>query len=206
ILFILPTNGAQGFVLLMSIFLGTQLPLTSLQILWVNMVVAITLSFALAFEPLEPSTMKRAPRPKKTPLLSRYYIFRILLVSLIIGGGTLMYNLYMNTGDYSVEYVRTMTLNTIVIAQMFHLFNVRVETEPALNRSFFENPIAFYVSGALIVLQLFITYVPFMNTAFGTTPIAASDWIIPFVFGLVVFFIIELETLISRTVMKRRQS
>lgn len=206
ILFILPTNGAQGFVLLMSIFLGTQLPLTSLQILWVNMVVAITLSFALAFEPLEPSTMKRAPRPKKTPLLSRYYIFRILLVSLIIGGGTLMYNLYMNTGDYSVEYVHTMTLNTIVIAQMFHLFNVRVETEPALNRSFFENPIAFYVSGALIVLQLFITYVPFMNTAFGTTPIAASDWIIPFVFGLVVFFIIELEKLISRTVMKRRQS
>ncbi|WP_024370843.1 cation-transporting P-type ATPase [Exiguobacterium sp. ZOR0005] len=206
ILFILPTNGAQGFVLLMSIFLGTQLPLTALQILWVNMVVAITLSFAIAFEPLEPSTMKRAPRPKKTPLLSRYYIFRILLVSLIIGGGTLMYNLYMNAGDYSVEYIHTMTLNTIVIAQMFHLFNVRVETEPALNRSFFENPIAFYVSGALIVLQLFITYVPFMNTAFGTTPIAASDWIIPFVFGLVVFFIIELEKLISRNVIKRRQS
>lgn len=206
ILFILPTNGAQGFVLLMSIFLGTQLPLTALQILWVNMVVAITLSFAIAFEPLEPSTMQRAPRPKKTPLLSRYYIFRILLVSLLIGGGTLVYNLYMNSGDYSVEYIHTMTLNTIVIAQMFHLFNVRVETEPALNRSFFENPIAFYVSGALIVLQLFITYVPFMNTAFGTTPIAASDWIIPFVFGLVVFFIIELEKLISRTVMKRRQS
>ncbi|WP_214844699.1 cation-transporting P-type ATPase [Exiguobacterium sp. s150] len=204
ILFILPTNGAQGFVLLMSIFLGTQLPLTALQILWVNMVVAITLSFAIAFEPLEPSTMKRAPRPKKTPLLSRYYIFRILLVSLIIGGGTLVYNLYMNAGDYSVEYIHTMTLNTIVIAQMFHLFNVRVETEPALNRSFFENPIAFYVSGALIVLQLFITYVPFMNTAFGTTPIAASDWIIPFVFGIAVFFIIELEKLISRNVMKRK--
>lgn len=206
ILFILPTNGAQGFVLLISIFLGTQLPLTALQILWVNMVVAITLSFAIAFEPLEPSTMKRAPRPKKTPLLNRYYIFRILLVSLIISGGTLVYNLYMNAGDHSVEYIHTMTLNVIVIAQMFHLFNVRVETEPALNRSFFENPIAFYVSGALIVLQLFITYVPFMNTAFGTTPIAASDWITPFVFGIAVFFIIELEKLISRNVIKRKQS
>lgn len=206
ILFILPTNGAQGFLLLISIFLGTQLPLTALQILWVNMVVAITLSFAIAFEPLEPSTMKRAPRPKKTPLLNRYYIFRILLVSLIISGGTLVYNLYMNAGDYSVEYIHTMTLNAIVIAQMFHLFNVRVETEPALNRSFFENPIAFYVSGALIVLQLFITYVPFMNTAFGTTPIAASDWIIPFAFGIAVFFIIELEKLISRNVIKRKQS
>ncbi|MDX5323357.1 MAG: HAD-IC family P-type ATPase, partial [Exiguobacterium sp.] len=206
ILFILPTNGAQGFLLLISIFLGTQLPLTALQILWVNMVVAITLSFAIAFEPLEPSTMKRAPRPKKTPLLNRYYIFRILLVSLIISGGTLVYNLYMNAGDYSVEYIHTMTLNAIVIAQMFHLFNVRVETEPALNRSFFENPIAFYVSGALIALQLFITYVPFMNTAFGTTPIAASDWITPFVFGIAVFFIIELEKLISRNVIKRKQS
>ncbi|KDN58187.1 cation-transporting P-type ATPase [Exiguobacterium sp. AB2] len=206
ILFILPTNGAQGLLLLMSIFLGTQLPLTALQILWVNMVVAITLSFAIAFEPLEPSTMQRAPRPKKTPLLNGYYIFRILLVSLLISGGTLMYNLYMNTGDYSVEYIHTMTLNTIVFAQLFHLFNVRVELEPALNRSFFENPIAFYVSGVLIALQLFITYVPFMNTAFGTMPIAATDWLIPIASGIIVFFIIELEKLISRNLIRRNQS
>ncbi|WP_214756105.1 MULTISPECIES: cation-transporting P-type ATPase [unclassified Exiguobacterium] len=206
ILFILPTNGAQGLLLLMSIFLGTQLPLTALQILWVNMVVAITLSFAIAFEPLEPSTMQRAPRPKKTPLLSGYYIFRILLVSLLISGGTLMYNLYMNTGDYSVEYIHTMTLNTIVFAQLFHLFNVRVELEPALSRSFFENPIAFYVSGVLIALQLFITYVPFMNTAFGTMPIAATDWLIPIALGIIVFFIIELEKLISRNLIRRNQS
>lgn len=206
ILFILPTNGAQGLLLLMSIFLGTQLPLTALQILWVNMVVAITLSFAIAFEPLEPSTMQRAPRPKKTPLLNGYYIFRILLVSLLISGGTLMYNLYMNTGDYSVEYIHTMTLNTIVFAQLFHLFNVRVELEPALNRSFFENPIAFYVSGVLIALQLFITYVPFMNTAFGTMPIAATDWLIPIALGIIVFFIIELEKLISRNLIRRNQS
>lgn len=206
ILFILPTNGAQGLLLLMSIFLGTQLPLTALQILWVNMVVAITLSFAIAFEPLEPSTMQRAPRPKKTPLLNGYYIFRILLVSLLISGGTLMYNLYMNTGDYSVEYIHTMTLNTIVFAQLFHLFNVRVELEPALSRSFFENPIAFYVSGVLIALQLFITYVPFMNTAFGTMPIAATDWLIPIALGIIVFFIIELEKLISRNLIRRNQS
>ncbi|MGA9466782.1 MAG: HAD-IC family P-type ATPase, partial [Exiguobacterium marinum] len=87
ILFLLPTNGGQALLVAMSILLGAAAPLSPVQILWVNMVVAITLSLAIAFEPLEESTMKRPPRPANVPLLSRYYIFRVTFVSILIGGG-----------------------------------------------------------------------------------------------------------------------
>lgn len=200
ILFLLPTNGGQALLVAMSILLGAAAPLSPVQILWVNMVVAITLSLAIAFEPLEESTMKRPPRPANVPLLSRYYVFRVTFVSILIGGGSLWINYMLGDFDYSTEKLQTITLNAIVMAQLFHLYNCRTELVPAFNRRFFDNKIAFLVSGLLIALQLFITYVPFMHTLFGTAPLTWEDWIYPVAFGAVVFIIVEIEKAISRRV------
>lgn len=204
ILFLLPTNGGQALLVAMSILLGAAAPLSPVQILWVNMVVAITLSLAIAFEPLEESTMKRPPRPANVPLLSRYYIFRVIFVSIIIGGGSLWINYMLGDFDYSTEKLQTITLNAIVMAQLFHLYNCRTELAPAFNRHFFDNKIAFLVSALLIALQLFITYVPFMHTLFGTAPLTWKDWIYPVAFGAVVFIIVEIEKAISRRVIGNR--
>lgn len=204
ILFLLPTNGGQALLVAMSILLGAAAPLSPVQILWVNMVVAITLSLAIAFEPLEESTMKRPPRPANVPLLSRYYIFRVTFVSIIIGGGSLWINYMLGDFDYSTEKLQTITLNAIVMAQLFHLYNCRTELAPAFNRHFFDNKIAFLVSALLIALQLFITYVPFMHTLFGTAPLTWGDWIYPVAFGAVVFIIVEIEKAISRRVIGNR--
>ena len=204
ILFLLPTNGGQALLVAMSILLGAAAPLSPVQILWVNMVVAITLSLAIAFEPLEESTMKRPPRPANVPLLSRYYIFRVTFVSIIIGGGSLWINYMLGDFDYSTEKLQTITLNAIVMAQLFHLYNCRTELAPAFNRHFFDNKIAFLVSALLIALQLFITYVPFMHTLFGTAPLTWEDWIYPVAFGAVVFIIVEIEKAISRRAIGNR--
>ncbi|HEY9150944.1 MAG TPA: HAD-IC family P-type ATPase, partial [Gammaproteobacteria bacterium] len=72
ILFLLPTNGGQAFTIVAAILLGLTLPLTPVQVLWVNMVTAVTLALALAFEPTEPGVMKRPPRPPNTPILSGF--------------------------------------------------------------------------------------------------------------------------------------
>jgi magnesium-transporting ATPase (P-type) len=125
ILFVLPTNGAEAFLIIASILFGTILPLTPVQILWVNMVTSITISLALAFERLEPGAMKRPPRSPETPLLSGYFIWRILFVSVLIGGWTLGLNMFLLDKGCSEDFVQTITLQTIVIAQMFHLFNSR---------------------------------------------------------------------------------
>lgn len=204
ILFLLPTNGGQALLVAMSILLGATAPLSPVQILWVNMVVAITLSLAIAFEPLEESTMKRPPRPANVPLLSKYYVFRVIFVSILIGGGSLYINYLLGDAGYSTEKLQTITLNTIVMAQLFHLYNCRTELIPAFNKNFFDNKIAFLVSAILIALQLFITYVPFMHTLFGTAPLNLNDWIYPIIFGLIVFVIVEIEKAISRRVLKDR--
>ena len=193
ILFILPTNGAESFLIIASILFGTLMPLTPVQILWVNMVTSITISLALAFEKIEPDVMKRPPRSPNVPLLSGYFIWRILFVSIIIGGGTLLMNINLLNKGISEEIVKTVTLQTIVITQLFHLFNSRSISKFAINKDFFSNKAVFVVSALLIVLQLSITYIPFMNNVFGTYPLEAHFWIYPLVMGLIVFFVVEAE-------------
>lgn len=204
ILFILPTNGAEGFLILASILLGFSIPLTPVQILWVNMMSSVTISFALAFEKLEASTMLRPPRPANTKLLNNYYIFRIIFVSLLIGGGVLWMNVDLIAKGYDQAVINTVTLHSIVIAQMFHLFNCRSELQFAFNRDFFSNKIAFLVSAILIVIHIGITYLPFANRILGTVPIDAQYWGVPILIGAAVFVIIEIEKWITRSIVNRR--
>lgn len=203
ILFILPTNGAEAFLVLAALLLGMEMPLTPVQILYVNMVTAVTVALALAFEPLEEGTMDRPPRKPTEQLLSRYYVFRILFVSLLIGGSILWMNGVLQA-TYSIEHVNTVTLHSIVFAQLFHLFNVRNERHFSLHRHFFENKAAFVVSGLLLVFQLLVTYVPFLTQALGLYPIEAMYWIFPVAVGLMVFVVVEIEKYITHTIIKRK--
>lgn len=198
ILFVLPTNGAESFLIMASILFGTMMPLIPVQILWVNMVTSVTVSLALAFENIEKGTMKRSPRPVHVPLLSNYFIWRILLVSVLIGGGTLWMSVILLEKGFPEEIVRTITLQTIVITQLFHLFNCRSIRGFALNRWFFTNKAIYIVGALLFILQFFITYTPFMNRVFGTVPLATADWIYPYILGIIVFIIIEIEKAIMR--------
>lgn len=84
LLFVLPTNGAESLVLIAAIFLGMMMPITPVQILWVNMVTAVTLAMAIAFEPMEENVMERSPRKHDEPLLSKMFIWSIVFVSLSV--------------------------------------------------------------------------------------------------------------------------
>mgnify|MGYP000871449236 FL=1 len=88
ILFILPTNGGQALIVLVAVLLGMTLPITPVQILWVNMVTAVTLGLALAFEPPEADVMRRPPRSPTEPLLSGYFVWRIGYVALLLLAGS----------------------------------------------------------------------------------------------------------------------
>jgi len=204
ILFILPTNGAESFLIMASILLGTTIPLTPVQILWVNMVTSVTLSLALAFEPAEPGLMLRPPRHAQEPILSRYFIWRILFVSLLIGGMTLALSVHLLNLGHSEEKVRTVTLLTIVLCQAFHLFNSRSIRKPIWALHFWGNTSVFVVCGLMLLLQLAAIYLPFMNGIFGTVPLVAKDWLLPTLLGVLVFCVVEVEKAVMRQVDLRR--
>ena len=199
ILFILPTNGAQGFVVLTAVVFGMVLPLSPVQILWVNMVVAVTLALALAFEPAEPGVMQRPPRKPGTPILGRVFLWRIALVSLLIGGATIiMFEVELALG-MPLDTARTMAVNTLVIAQAFYLFNSRYLSASSLHLGLlFGNRAAWVAVGVLAALQLVFVYQPLMNAWFGTAPLELRHWLVPLAIGLAVFLAIEGEKALVR--------
>ena len=194
ILFILPTNGAQGLVMLTAVVFGLTLPLTAVQILWVNMVVAITLAMALAFEPAEPGIMQRPPRKPGAPILGYVFLWRLAIVSVLIGGATIaMFEVELALG-MPLDIARTMAVNTLVIAQAFYLFNARFLTTSSLRLDLmFTNPAVWLAVGVLLLLQLGFVYLPFMNSAFAATPLELRHWLISLAIGFAVFLIMETE-------------
>lgn len=205
ILFILPTNGAESLLIIASILFGTAIPLLPVQILWVNMVTSVTVSLALVFEQTEADVMKRPPRPAGERIMNLYFTWRIFFVSTLMAGLTLLMSQVLLSSGYAEELVRTLTLQTIVFCQLFHLFNSRSIRTSAFVIPFFSNSAVFVVSGLLIALQLAVTYIPFMNGAFGTVPVPAHLWGIPLLLGLVVFFAVEWEKFFMRLLDKHKK-
>ena len=204
ILFILPTNGAQGMVLLAAVLFGFALPLSPVQILWINMVTAVTLSLALAFEPPEPGVMQRPPRQPGRSILGGYFLWRLTLVSLLIGVSTIVVFLMELEQGRGIEIAQTMAVNTLVFGQLFFLFNSRFLHDSSLiPRFWFTNQAVWIAAGLFLLLQWLFVYAPFMNQWFHTAPIPAADWLLPIAIGFVIFLLIELEKAIVRWWRKR---
>jgi hypothetical protein len=98
------------------------------------MVTAVTLALALAFEPGESGLMRRPPRQPGAPILGNYFLWRIAFVSLLIGGATIGVFLYEQQQGLTLDMARTQAVNTLVVGQIFYLFNSRfpARVEPAV--------------------------------------------------------------------------
>ena len=208
ILFILPTNGGQAMVVIVSIVLGIglmdatgqfNLPISPPQILWINMVTAVSLALALAFEPSESNVMKRPPRPSDEELVSGFLLWRIVFVSILLVTGALGHYMLVLADGSSRNLASTAAINTLVMGQVFYLFSSRFIHDPSWNFQgiFGSRPVLISI-GVLAVLQLSFTYLPPMQFLFETEGLGLGAWVIMFIYGMVVFFLVELEKLFFR--------
>ncbi len=206
ILFILPTNGGEALVILGAILFGFhQFPLTPVQILWVNMITAVTLALALAFEPPEQEVMQRPPRNPREPLLTVLFLWRIGFVSLILMSGTFGLFLWEMNAHASIEHARTVAVNTLVMFEIFYLFNSRYITAPVFNRAgLLGNPYILLAVGLLILFQLGFTYLAPMQALFGTAPIDAAIWMRIVIVASSVLILVELEKVVFRRIVAIR--
>ncbi|MEW6729053.1 MAG: HAD-IC family P-type ATPase [Pseudomonadota bacterium] len=194
ILYILPSDAGEAMIMLAALLLGGVAPITPVQILWINMVTTVNLALALAFERPEADVMRRPPRSPRALLVGGGVLWRIVLVgSLMVLGGYGMFNLLLDQGG-SLEAARTAALNTIVLIECFYLLNARYLNAPVLNREgLFGNPVIWYVIGPLILLQLLVTYAPFMHALLGTAPLPAVTWGWMMLVAIGVMLVVELE-------------
>ncbi len=199
IAFILPTNGGEGLVIVAAVLFGSVLPITPVQILWVNMITAVTLGLALAFEPAESDVMARPPRRPDEPLLSRFLLWRIALVSLAMLAGTFGLFLYERAQGASIETARTVAVNALVALEIFYLFNTRHLTASALSReAWLGNRVVLLAVAAVVLFQLLFTYAWPLQALFATTALEAAAWGRILVVAAAAFVLVELEKWLLR--------
>lgn len=206
VLFILPTNGGEAGIMLIAILSGMALPLTPVQILWVNMVTAVTLALALAFEQAEPDVMQRNPRPADDTLLSRFMIWRIGFVSIVLSLGVVALFLWEIARGEHLETARTVAVNALVMGEIAYLFSCRYLLGAVRSwQDFSGNPYILLSVAVLLVIQLVFTYVPFMHNIFGVVALDAAAWGLIMTFGVLLFLAVELEKLTLRKIRQHTQ-
>ncbi|MGA7801418.1 MAG: cation-transporting P-type ATPase, partial [Gammaproteobacteria bacterium] len=199
ILFILPTNAAEAAVVVAAIALGYLLPITPVQILWVNMITAVTLALALAFEPAETDIMSRPPRPAHEPLLSRFLVWRITLVSLALTAAVSGLFLWSQSAGASLNEARTVAVNTLVAGEIGYLLSSRFITASSLRPAALTgNPYVLVTIALVSAFQLLFTYAPPMQYLFHTAPIGLLDWARIAGAAAAVLLVVEGEKLLLR--------
>ncbi|HDZ8013094.1 TPA: cation-transporting P-type ATPase [Citrobacter amalonaticus] len=198
ILFIMPTNLAQGLLIIVALLAGNLIPLTPVLILWMNMATSATLSFGLAFEAGERNIMRRPPRQSNENVMDGFAIWRVGFVGTLIAACAFMLEAWLQPRGHSPEFIRTVLLQTLVTAQWVYMLNCRVSDGFSLGRGLLMNKGIWLVSGILLLLQLAIIYAPFLQMLFGTEALPLRYWGITFAIGIALFFIVEIEKPLTR--------
>ena len=194
IVWTLPTNVGESFVLLAAILLGTALPMLPMQLLWINMTAVTLLGTMLVFEPKEADLMNRPPRDPNQPILTFPLFMRTGFVSLLMLVGAFALFLWeLRRESASLAEARTTVVNAIVMVEAFYLLNCRSLTRSIFSLGIFSNLWVLLGIGLIIAVQLLFTYAPVMNGLFHSAPIDADSWSRILVVAVVTFAAVELE-------------
>ena len=192
ILFLLPTSFAEGLVVAFSILTAQQVPLQPVQLLWINLVAAITIQFAFVFEKAEPGLMKRAPRPVTSRLMGRHDLVQMGYVAALMAIFALVSFDWFTGHGSSALNATTMMINVIIISKLFYFFSIRTD-HYALGQVSTITSKAWSVIGVMLAFQLILTYVPFMQEAFHVTGISITEWLAVIIFSALIMLVAEFD-------------
>jgi magnesium-transporting ATPase (P-type) len=201
----LPTNGGEALTILAAIAFGLALPITPVQILWINMVTAGALGLTLAFEGTEPQAMRRPPRRTRQPILSGQLLWRIAFVSALFLVGAFGMFFWAEGRGLPVETARTLAVNTIVVMEIFYLFSVRYVHGTSLTwRGVLGTRAVLIGVGVVVAAQFLLTYAPFMHAIFDTRPVSIVDGLAVVAVGVALLLVVEIEKRVQRLLLEWR--
>jgi magnesium-transporting ATPase (P-type) len=190
----LPTNAGESLVIVLALLLGLALPITAVQILWINLITAITLGLALAFEPTEAGTMSRPPRPRHAPILSGDLVWHVVLVATLFSAAVFGIFTYAIDRGYPLALAQTLALNMLVVLEIFHLFFIRNIHSTSLTWAAAKGTRVVWTVVILITAAQFAaTYLPPFQAVLGTEPVPLTDGVLIIGIGVAFFALIEIE-------------
>ena len=181
------------------------LPMLPTQLLWINLVAAVTLALPLAFEAKEPDVMSRPPRNPKEPVLNGFVVFRTGLAATLMSAGAVGIFLWQyghemaaraSTGLSEAQIVseaQTMAVTTVIMFQIFYMLSCRSLKDSIFKIGFFSNHTVFLGIGAVLALQATFIYAPPMQAIFSTFPLSASSLLVSALVGAIILPVISAE-------------
>lgn len=218
--FLIPTNLGLAFILIWGIMFfpfdtitnTLLLPMLPAQLLWINLVAAVTLALPLAFESKEPDIMSRPPRRPEEPLFNTFVIFRVVFVSILMTAGTIIVFLWQRTHlleagigeDIAVAKAQTMAVTFVIIFQIFYMLNCRSLHDSITKIGIFSNRMVFVGVGTVVVLHAAFIYMPAMHVLFKSTALTGTELLIATVAGFAIFPIVAIEKfIVNRFISKK---
>ena len=190
----LPTNAGESMVIVLALLLGLAMPVTAVQILWINLITGITLGLALAFEPTEAGTMARPPRARNAPILSGALVWHVVLVATLFMAAVFGVFTYATGKGYSLALAQTMAMNTLVVMEIFHLFFIRNIHSTSLTWAAARGTkVVWTVVIVITAAQFAVTYLAPFQAVLGTAPVPVFDGLLIVGIGVVFFALIEIE-------------
>jgi len=201
----LPTNAGEAGTIIFALLLGMTLPVTPIQILWVNLICTVTLGMALAFEPTEENTMRRPPRPRNQRLLGGELVWHIFLVSLLFVAGVYTMFSHALAQGHSLALAQTISVNTLVVMEIFHLFFIRNIHGTSLTWKAVRGTRVVWLTVIVVTLAQFaVTYLPPLQRILGTEAVPLADGVLIVLVGVALLAIIETEKQIRLRWIARR--
>jgi len=178
-------------------------PLLATQILWINLLTDAAPALAVGVDPVDPTVMQRAPRPRHDRVINREMWLGFGLTGLVMAVVTLAVMDIalpggLARGNGEMVFARTLAFTTLVFCQLFNVFNARSDYTSAF-RYLFSNWMLWGAVALSAVLQVVVVYTPFLNQAFGTTPIGLMDWVLCIGMASMVLWVDEIKKLILRS-------
>jgi len=190
----LPTNAGEAMVIALALLVGLALPVTAVQILWINLITAVTLGLALAFEPTEAGTMARPPRPRDAPILSGELVWHVVMVAILFLTAVFGVFSYAIDRGYTLPLAQTMAMNTLVVLEIFHLFFIRNIHGTSLTWDAVKGTkVVWTVVIIITAAQFAVTYLPPLQALLGTEPVPLADGLLIVAVGAAFFAVIEIE-------------
>ena len=194
VLFVLPTNAAEGLILVMAVLLDLESPISARQILWINMVTAVTLAIAIAFEPPEADVMERPPRAPGERFLTTRLVVRLLYAAVFMVLMVFALHFLLRDHGHTTVQAQTMAVNALVIFEVFFLLACRrLSPELGILGDLAGNRVAPVAIAILLALQAAYTYLPWMQALFASTALSATSWALLLIPGLFLYGLVSVE-------------
>jgi len=200
--YLLSSNIGEVMLIATAIFIGfyvpgsaaAVIPLTAVQLLWMNLITDGLPALALGYDPMEPDVMQKLPRSRNASLLDRGTMANFVFLGAIIAAGTLC--VFASELPYGAVKAQTMAFTTIVMFEMFNAFNFRSLDKSLFRVGVFKNKWLWAAVASSVALQLVAVYVPFLQPAFGTVPLGLFDWMKIVAVSCTVFIAVEIKKLV----------